>query len=413
MSSPVTPHFPKPAAAACGGILPLQRGLLVALTLVAALVATRDASVSGIVAPTRLASARSIAEDGAKTATAPVFRSRWVTPRSHTPVAHSAATCTLPGGDLFAVWYGGSREGATDVALYTARRPAGGRSWSAPVKVVDRALAESELERSVKKLGNAVVFADRSGVVWLVYVSVTVGGWSGSALNVKTSRDEGRTWSESRRLTLNPFLNVASLVRNKPILATDGRIGLPVYHEFALKFPQMLWLTPGPDGTVAEYRIRSLTHQTGLIQPTLVPLDNDRVLMMLRDRSDQRRMRTAYSEDNGWTWSDADISSLPNPDAAVDAVRLRDGRILLAYNDASSGRENLRLAISADAGRSWRPGPVIESGQGKEYSYPFLIEGADGLIHLTYTWERTRIKHVEFNVAWLNQDGGTREGIAQ
>jgi predicted neuraminidase len=230
---------------------------------------------------------------------------------------------------------------------------------------------------------------------------------------VKTSSDDGRTWSKSRRLTLNPFLNVSSLVRNKPILTTDGRIGLPVYHELAVKFPQMLWLTPGPDGTVADYRIRNLSTETDLIQPTLVPLEGDRVLMLLRDQTDRRQMRSAYSEDNGWTWSGAVDCGLPNPDSAVDALRLHDGRILLVYNDAVSGRETLRLAVSSDAGRTWLPGPVIESGRGKEYSYPCLTEGRDGRIHLSYTWERKRIRHVEFNLAWLGDGSPAREALAQ
>jgi predicted neuraminidase len=246
-------------------------------------------------------------------------------------------------------------------------------------------------------------------MLWMVYVSVSVGGWSGSALNVKTSRDEGRTWTESRRLTLNPFLNVSSLVRNKPIFASDGRIGLPVYHEFALKFPQMLWLTPGADGRVEDYRIRNLSTEAGLIQPTLVALDGDRVLMMLRDRGDGRRLHTAWSEDNGWTWSAAEASGLPNPDSAVDALRLRDGRILLVYNHASRSRENLRLAVSSDGGRTWLPGPSLEAQPHQEFSYPQLVEDRRGRIHLTYTWQRARIKHVEFNLAWLD---GRTGGIA-
>jgi predicted neuraminidase len=299
------------------------------------------------------------------------------------------------------------------VALFTARLQPGQREWSPPQRVVDRVMAAEELERVVKKVGNAVVFADRKGLVWMVYVTVSMGGWSGSALNVKTSPDEGRTWSKSRRLTLNPFLNVSSLVRNKPILTTDGRIGLPVYHELAIKYPQMLWLTPGTDGTVAEYRIRNLTAETDLIQPTLVPLDGDRVLMLLRDQSERRQVRTAFSDDNGWTWSEAAASGLPNPDSAIDALRLGDGRILLVYNDAVSGRENLRLAVSGDAGRTWQPGPVIESARGKEYSYPCLAEGRDGRIHLTYTWERKRIRHIEFNLAWLGDGSPSREATAQ
>lgn len=336
-------------------------------------------------------------------AATPFFAESWVSPADHEASAHGSAICALPGGDLLAVWYGGTREGAADVALFTARRAAGAEAWGAPERVVDRAIAQQELDRSIKKVGNAVVFTDRAGLLWMVYVSVSVGGWSGSALNVKTSSDQGRTWSASRRLTLSPFFNLSTLVRNKPVHASDGRIGLPVYHELALKFPQMLWLTPGPGGGVADYRMRSLASATGLIQPSLVPLGDDRMLMMLRDRRRERRMHTAYSEDNGWTWSEPVPSELPNPDSAVDALRLHDGRILAVYNHAHRGRDNLRLAVSADGGRSWRPGPILEAAEGREYSYPFFIKDGAGRIHLTYTWQRERIKYVEFNVAWLDR----------
>ncbi len=406
MSSPAT-STPLPNDEGSRRLCARHRLGLIAATLAAAWISSRDATLGGIAAPEDLVPARR-PSPAAAADTAPAFARGWISPSAHTPAAHGSAICVVPGGDLLAVWYGGTREGAADVAVFTARRPKGAQDWQAPQRVVDRAMAAGELERVVKKVGNAVVFPDHQGVVWMVYVTVTVGGWSGSALNVKTSADGGRTWSRSRRLNVNPFLNFSSLVRNKPILATDGRIGLPVYHEMAVKYPQMLWLSPGPDASVAEYRIRNFTTETDLIQPTLVPLDGDRVLMLLRDQSARRQVRAAYSDDNGWTWSDAVDCGLPNPDSALDALRLRDGRILLVYNDAPSGRENLRLAVSADQGRTWSPGPVIEAGAGREYSYPCLAEDRDGRIHLTYTWERRRIRHVEFNVAWLDQGSAAR-----
>lgn len=393
--------------------LPLvHRVVLSALTLGAALLASTNNKSGGDVAPREMAASPERLVAAAENAS-PRFRQSWVNPRDHTRAAHSSAICVLPGGDLLSVWYGGTREGAADVAIFTARLKAGATTWDSPRRVVDRATAEVELGRSVKKVGNAVIFPDGSGRVWMVYVSVSMGGWSGSALNVKTSRDEGRTWTASQRLTLNPFLNVSSLVRNKPILTADGRIGLPVYHEFALKFPQMLWLTPGPGGSVLDYRIRNLSSQVGLIQPTLVPLDDDRMLMMLRDGSPERRLQTAYSADNGWTWSTPQDCGLPNPDSAVDALRLRDGRILLVHNHAASGRENLRLSLSSDDGRTWQPRAMIESSAQKEYSYPYLVEDQQGLIHLTYTWHRERIKHLEFNLAWLNAPANLSDPLAQ
>ncbi len=56
---------------------------------------------------------------------------------------------------------------------------------------------------------------------------------------------------------------------------------------------------------------------------------------------------------------------------------------------------------------------MIEAGVLKEYSYPCLVEDQQGRIHLTYTWQRERIKHVEFNVAWLDRPSEMLESLAQ
>ena len=234
-----------------------------------------------------------------------------------------------------------------------------------------------------------------------------MGGWPGSALNVKTSRDEGRTWGGSRRLTLNPFLNLSSLVRNKPIHASDGRIGLPVYHELAMKFPQMLWLTPGPDGSVEEFRIRNLSTEAGLIQPTLVPVDGDRVLMVLRDHGrGGRRVHTAYSDDNGWTWSGAEPSGLPNPDSAIDALR---GQRCCGLQPWVAWGAKTAAGDFSDDGRTWRPGPVIETDARQSFRTRISprINAADPS-DLYVAAERT---HVEFHVAaqrWVAEQMGTQ-----
>lgn len=397
------PPFNEPSGAAVAQRLtPSVRVLMATLALATAGATVLFRTQADASAPTGVTPSAAAARFPRSAEAAPVFIREWVTPPGHTISAHSSSICALPSGDLLAIWYGGSREGAADVALYTARLPAAGGPWSRPVLTMDRAIAQRELERVIKKVGNAVVFPDQAGRLWLVYVSVSLGGWSGSTLNVKCSGDEGRTWGDSERLTLNPFFNLSSLVRNKPIYADDGRIGLPVYHEMAAKFPQMLWFTPGADGRLEDYQIRNLASEPGLIQPTLVPLGQNRVLMLLRDRGTKRTVHSAYSDDSGWTWSNALPIGLPNPDAAVDALRLRDGRILIVYNHAGRGRENLGLALSGDQGRTWRRRAIFEDEPREEFSYPNLAEDDRGRIHLTYTWRRERIRHVSFNLAWLD-----------
>ena len=91
------------------------------------------------------------------------------------------------------------------------------------------------------------------------------------------------------------------------------------------------------------------------------------------------------------------LSDLRNPNSGTDAITLADGRHLLVYNDTTTGRSPLNVAISPD-GKTWKSGPVLEDGPG-EFSYPAVIQARDGLVHITYTWKRKRIKYVVLDPA--------------
>jgi predicted neuraminidase len=102
----------------------------------------------------------------------------------------------------------------------------------------------------------------------------------------------------------------------------------------------------------------------------------------------------ADSLDEGVTWTAAHAIDLPNPNAGIDLVRLRDGRLVLIYNHSASARSPLNLAVSHD-GDHWTPFQALESEPG-EYSYPAMIQGSDGQLHIAYTWRRERIRYVEW-----------------
>lgn len=99
------------------------------------------------------------------------------------------------------------------------------------------------------------------------------------------------------------------------------------------------------------------------------------------------------SKDQGYTWSDAVAIDLPNPNAAVEALSLTDGRSLLVFNDSKANRYPLSVALSTDGGDSWKRVLVLENQEG-EFSYPAAIQTFDGLVHITYTFDRVKIKHV-------------------
>ncbi len=335
------------------------------------------------------------------TADRPFFHEEFVVANSPHAMSHVASIAELPNGALVSTWYAGSREGAGDVAIYLSRRSRADTRWSPPRAIVTRESAARDLNRYIKKVGNAVVFADRSGRLWLLYVTVSVGGWSGSSLNLTTSTDGGVTWTPSERLTLSPFFNLAELAKNAPVPTADGGWVVPIYHELASTFPELLWLRM--DGDRVQATKGRISAGWFGYQPALIPLDNDSVLALLRDDGATKAVSVSRSDNAGRTWSRPEVIPLPNPDSGLDAIRLSDGRLLVAFNDSASGRENLRLAISRDDGRTWAGVTTLAEEAGADFSYPFLMQARGGTVHLVYTWKREAIKHVTFNTAWLDE----------
>jgi predicted neuraminidase len=104
------------------------------------------------------------------------------------------------------------------------------------------------------------------------------------------------------------------------------------------------------------------------------------------------------------TWSALKATSLPNPNSGTDAVTLKDGRHVLVYNHVTKesrswggSRSPLNVAISKD-GQQWEEIAVLENEPKAEFSYPAVIQTKDGKIHITYTWKRTKIKHVSIQL---------------
>src|SRR5688500_6843376 len=147
---------------------PLNRLLFIGGTLVTDIAAAHLTPPADATAPEEIAPYQREIDFGRARDQVPAFAESWVSPAGHTASAHSSAICALPSGDLLAVWYGGAREGGGDVALFTSRLRAGSGEWTTPVTAMDRTMAEDELDRMIKKVGNAVIFPDQAGRLWMV-----------------------------------------------------------------------------------------------------------------------------------------------------------------------------------------------------------------------------------------------------
>ena len=122
-------------------------------------------SAAGFIAPRAAAETKS---------SAPLYQSQLLP--SGVASVHSATAIETAGGALRAFWYGGTREGASDVAIYTSVYSPKEAAWSPERAVMTRELAQRELHRHLRKLGNPVAGRDQRGRMWLYFVSVSVGG---------------------------------------------------------------------------------------------------------------------------------------------------------------------------------------------------------------------------------------------
>lgn len=356
-------------------------------------------------------------------------------------------------GRVRALWFSGSREGASDVTINSAVFDTVKDAWSDEQVVIGRVDTQRGLHRYISKLGNPVATRAPDGSLWMFYVTVSLGGWAGSSISMLTSKDEGESWSAPRRLITSPFMNISTLVKAPPVFYSDGTLGLPVYHEFISKYAEMLHLDK--TGKVIDKQ-RLAAGGQGTLQPVVLVRNEKEATVLTRyaGKDDAPRAMTMATDDGGRRWSKATKSVMKNSNAALAALVLPDGKWLAVFNDQEQGRENLSLQISGDGGATWQElrrleemsrlhGATLDEptctdlveglarssdvsveqdaqrlagyvdsakrwvrGDGGchfEFSYPYMIQAHNGDIHVAYTWNRTFIKHVVFDSLWLQQ----------
>jgi predicted neuraminidase len=299
------------------------------------------------------------------------------------PSCHASTVVELKNGDVMASWFGGTDEGKPDVAIWASRRSHD--EWSAPVELAR--------EPNIATY-NPVLFHNAKGRLWLYYkFGPHPDNWTAGR---RFSDDEGKTWSAVEHLPAGIY----GPIRAKPLLLDDGTIvsgtSVESYRMWTAWIEKSLdgalsWKKFGPVATAPGIVSGAATETTGLIQPSVVRLAGGKLRMYARATRNIGRICIADSADGGNTWTAARPLELPNPNSGIDAVALKDGRVVVVYNHTQRGRSPLNLAVSGD-GEHFQMFQVLESDPG-EYSYPALIQGAGGGLHLTYTWKRTRIRY--------------------
>jgi predicted neuraminidase len=311
--------------------------------------------------------------------------------------AHASTLVELHNGDLLAAWFGGTAEGAPDVAIWASRRTAG--QWSAPYLLIR--------EPNIA-CWNPVLFHSSDGKLWLYYkFGPNVRSWTGARL---ISNDEGQHWSPPEHLPAG----LLGPVKDKPLVLHDGTIvsgsSVESYSSWAVWIDRSTdhgktWKKTGPITVPSQppqqTQPNQAEHVSGIIQPAIVPLGKKHLRLYARPTSDIGHICVADSYDNGLTWTQAHPTDLPNPNSGIDAVALRDGRIVLVYNNSAKDRTPLNLAVSSD-GEHFKIFATLEDQPG-EYSYPAIVQARNGDIDVTYTWNRRRIRFAQLPLSSIHE----------
>jgi len=351
---------------------------------------------------------------------------------------HASSLVECPDGSLLACWYEGKSDRSTDVHIQAARLLKGHKTWSQDFLLADTPMLSDN---------NPCLFIDGQKRLWLFYYTLLGSpeeAWDTAFLRYKISthyQDASKSivWDIQRDLPVKPtdldetveklcrqalvksdsapfVIKQCEIARAKlknqlarklgwttrvpPITLSSGAILLPMASEI---FGIAMMAITKDGGMTWQFSKPPLGY--GIEQPTVFEKRDGTLVAYFRDSSPADRIRKSESMDYGLTWSPVVNTDFPNPGSGIQAIRLKDGNLVLIYNDCvDDPRNSLAVSMSENEGKSWKWMRHLEKAKGPgRFDYPSIIQTQNGVLHATYSYNVQTIKCVRFTEDWIKE----------
>ncbi len=342
---------------------------------------------------------------------------------------HCPSITWCPNGDLLAVWFSTISERGREMTIAASRRRAGSDHWdpaSEFFKAPDRNMTGSSL------------FHDGKGTIYHFNGLEAGAGWANLALVMRTSTDNGATWSKPRLIEpehqpRNQVISGASCTADGVMIQAcdavyggDGGAAIHISRDNG-----QTWNDPGAGAPAPAFVAGGQGGTIAGIHAGVVSLTDGRLMAFGRGDSIDGQMPMSLSVDMGRTWT---YHASPWPPISggqrLVLIRLSEGPLLFVSFTGPRDKEQtlpfvgadgqvfegsgLFAAISEDEGASWpvrkllTPWPgdyqtrgAIQSFHADEThaepcGYMAATQTPDKMIHLISSG-----LHYQFNLAWL------------
>jgi formylglycine-generating enzyme required for sulfatase activity len=346
---------------------------------------------------------------------------------------HCPALTACPNGDLLAIWYSTRTEKGRELAIVGARLRRGAAEWEPAAPFWDAADRNDHA---------SALLWDGQDTLYHFNGLCTDATWGKLALILRTSTDNGATWSKARIVAPEHGL------RNMPIagvfMTRQGGIVLPCDGATGAEGGSVLhisrdggntWTESSGGAPIPVFAAGASGPRIAGIHAGVAELSSGSLLALGRGNNIEGRMPMSLSEDSGKTWMYA-ASDLPPVSGGqrIALRRLAEGPLFLAsfaerfvVKDAAGVEREvsgLFAALSFDEGQTWPvrrlvtdDGPPREMNGGgntrlftlapdnaEPRGYLASIQTPDGMIHLI-----SSALHYQFNLAWIQQPMPPRE----